>query len=242
MSLFHTQQATGNSPAMPPKGRKKKTAAAPAPAAKGAGEKTTKKGATGEKKEPDWRKHPAKQHLKKLFKDKIVSVEYSSKGGPRKVWDDHCKDHPAFSKMKYNETFTRRLRDVKDDFRSKLGRAEDDKKAYENFRKLHPVATHNHRGEPRWEGSRAQELLREDMDDGIHDHLLPAVFRAQRPEYQDFQLDTFRDHIYQEQRLRKYHNWLEQEELKKAAEEAGIEKKSKKQKTGTADDMDIDSN
>ena len=68
-------------------------------------------------KEPDWCKHPAKHFLKKLFRDKTIPVEYSKNkwGGPKRVWNDHCKDHPAFKRMKYNDTFTRRLRDVRDD-------------------------------------------------------------------------------------------------------------------------------
>jgi len=189
---------------MPPKKKKKKRAAE-----------------TGDpKKELPWRKHPAKVALKEMFKDGTISVDYSTEGGPRKVWNEHCQDHPAFSGMNYTTTFTNRLRSVKDDYKNKTGRAADDKKAYDNFRRLFPVETHNHKGEPRWEGSRAQELLREDMDNGrpTEDENPKDLHEdPDRPEYLEFNLDTFRNHIHQEKRLRKYLNWLEQQEEEKAA-------------------------
>ena len=200
--------------------------------------------ATPQHKEPDWRKHPAKHFLKKLFRDKTIPVEYSKNkwGGPKRVWNDHCKGHPAFKRMKYNDTFTRRLRDVRDDQKLKVSRASEDKKAFENFRKLCPEESHNHRGEPRWEGSRAQELLREDIDAGLHKDLEPNVFHAQRPEYMEFKLGTFRDHIYQEKKLRRYLNWLEQEQLKAAGLAEGIlVKDKKKQKKRNEDDISIGS-
>ena len=180
-----------------------------------------------EEKELPWGKHPAKLHLKKLFLDKTVPVDYSSKGGPRKVWDDHCKDHQAFVNMECNTTFTNRLRLVRNDYTKKHKRAEEDLKAYKNFRKVHPENTHNHKGEPRWEGSRAQELLRDDMDAGRpKENENPSDLWADRAEYQMFNLDTFQNHIHQEKRLRKCLNWLEMEE-KKAAEPP-IKKKRKK--------------
>jgi hypothetical protein len=96
-----------------------------------------------------------------MFKDGTIPVDYSKKGGPRAVWDEHCQDHLAFAGMEYTTKFTNRLRSVRDDYKKKTGRAKDDKKAYDNFRKLFPVETHNHKGEPRWEGSRAEELCYE---------------------------------------------------------------------------------
>lgn len=78
-------------------------------------------------------------------------------------------------------------------------------------------------------GRRAQELLRFDMDKGVHDALKPFKFHTTRPEYEEFLLPTFRDHIYQEQRLRKYQNYLLQKELED--EQKLLNKGKKKAKT-----------
>jgi hypothetical protein len=198
--------------------------------------------------EIEWRYSPAKMYLKKCFVDGLIDIDYSgkdssgkSKGGPKNVWDTHCKDHPTFAGMEYKPHFSSRLRGVRDDYVKKRGRAADDKEAYDNFRRICPVKTHNHRGEPRWEGSRAQELLRLDMDEGVHDVFLPARFQQKRIEYQDYRLQTFRDHINQETRLRKYNNWLlkkeieDEEKLKEKGRKKAKETARKKKKKGAGD-------
>jgi hypothetical protein len=215
--------------------------------------KKPKAAATAKPKDPpavpepeiEWRYSPAKMYLRKCFVDGIIDVDYSgkdssgkSKGGPKNVWDTHCKDHPTFAGMEYKPHFTSRLRGVRDDFVKKRGRAEDDKKAYDNFRRICPVKSHNHRGEPRWEGSRAQELLRLDMDEGKHEVFLPKRFQEKRIEYQDYRLQTFRDHIQQETRLRKYNHYLltkeieEEEALKEKGKKKAKQKAKKKQGAG----------
>ena len=59
------------------------------------------------------------------------------------------------------------------------------------------------RGKLRWDGSDAQRLLKIDVTDGKHLEQPPREFRKTRPEYMLFDLDVFRDHIYQEVKSRK---------------------------------------
>ena len=71
-------------------------------------------------------------------------------------------------------------------------------------RRIHPEATHNQRGVPRWDGSKAQRLLRLDMDEGKHKNTKPMELFNSRPEYYEkYELKVFRGHICQEQRKRK---------------------------------------
>ena len=72
----------------------------------------------------DWKNCRAKQFLKQCFKDGMIPLQYSQppNTGPQAIWNMHCKDHPAFAGMSYNETFTRRLRSVRDNHQKKNDR------------------------------------------------------------------------------------------------------------------------
>lgn len=174
-----------------------------------------------EDEEIDWRHHPAKHFLKKGFRDGAIPCDYSKTIGPRKVWDDHCANNPVFEGMNYNSAFTRRLMGVRDNEISKNSRLADDPKAHKIYCSNHPVATHNQLGEPRWQGSEAQRLLKEDMADGKHERMDPQELHETKEECKEFKLQKFRDHIYQELRLWRFHNFLRLE----------AEKPKKKRKT-----------
>jgi hypothetical protein len=80
-----------------------------------------------------------------------------------------------------------------------------DTAAMAHDRLLFPVPTHNHRGEPWWPGSEAQRLLALDVDDNKHITMKPRQLYNTRAEYYDnYPLQVFRDHIYQEVKLRKF--------------------------------------
>jgi hypothetical protein len=72
-------------------------------------------------------------------------------------------------------------------------------------RQLRPQATHASNGVPRWEGSDAERLLKEDITAGLHTQMAPRVlFRTRAEYYEVFTLDQFRGHIAQEVELRKF--------------------------------------
>ena len=152
------------------------------------------------KKEPwePWGKSSAKQTLKKWIRGEgDIPVNYSESGGPRAVWDQH------------DQTFSRRLNDVRKDHLSKLERAALDQASYDNFRANHPMKEFNVRGEPRWEGSAAQKQLKEDVSSQHH----RQVYRDHFGEDGEG-LRHFRNHIYQEERLIKFQNLTIQERAK----------------------------
>ena len=97
--------------------------------------------------------------------------------------------------------------------RQKKNHAARDSAALVHDRAIYPKPHLNHRGEPRWEGSEAERLLREDMQQRMHEYsgkslpslmqmslaaLPPEQLWLSRDEYQDYQKDTFRQHIHQE--------------------------------------------
>lgn len=77
---------------------------------------------------------------------------------------------------------------------------------------------------PRWDGSEAEALLKNDLDNGKHLHMKPRDLQLSRPQYSEFPGKVFRDHIQQELRARKERPyWLarrkEKEEAKRQKEE-----------------------
>ena len=93
-----------------------------------------------------------------------------------------------------------------------------DEAAFQHDRQLvEPQGTHNHRGEPIFDRSPAQPLLRQDVKHGHHDEISPIDLWNSRPEYKVFALKIFRHRIYQEVRLQKYWNHLEDKRKKKEA-------------------------
>jgi hypothetical protein len=66
--------------------------------------------------------------------------------------------------------------------------------------RLYPI-NRNLPPKSRWNRSAAQRLLKqEDIEDGEHNGQTPAQLHMTRAAYQDFGLDKFRGHIYQEVR------------------------------------------
>ena len=58
-------------------------------------------------------------------------------------------------------------------------------------------------GYPRQDRHAAEQLLKEDVDameNGEMAKMQPRALRNSRPKYQEFPLDVFRNHIYQEER------------------------------------------
>ena len=75
---------------------------------------------------------------------------------------------------------------------------------------------------PRWDLHQAKSLLRKDIQQKLHEKIKPELLRMTRPEYQEFPLNIFRKHIYQEdvaQRGRSYwmHRKKKKQEMKKKA-------------------------
>ena len=153
-----------------------------------------------------WAKSAAKQFLKKCFREKVIPPDYKD---AKQVWKDHCESHRAFARMSCDDAFVRRLGTVRDDYVKKLGRMRKDLLAHVKAKKNHPTPELNFRGEPQWHGSKAQRLLKELVAQGQHVAKKPKDLHAKNAEFKVYSLQTFRDHIYQEERLLKFNRYVD---------------------------------
>lgn len=163
-----------------------------------------------ESKAIEWSKSAAKQVIRAWFRDGTLSTTFTDKKDLQKIWEDHCRAHAAFKKMKYDEAFIRRIQSVRDDHLKKVKRSEEDLAAYTVAKLNHPTPELNGRGEPKWNGSEAQKQLKELIAKQEHVGKEPRELWTNNNEFQKYGLKSFRDHIYQEQRLQKFQNYVEQ--------------------------------
>lgn len=112
----------------------------------------------------------------------------------------------------YAKNFGTNLRNLQKAIRDNQARADSDSAALAHDRRIFPPSANTFQGYPRWDGSGAQRLLREDIGAGLTSNCEPKTLHQTRPEYQAFPLTVFRDHIYQEQRSqRERAYWLNKE-------------------------------
>jgi hypothetical protein len=117
---------------------------------------------------------------------------------------DVYHQRPEFADFEYAR-FRDRLRELRRQIIDKNDSATSDSAALARDRQIYPKATHNHRDEPRWEGSEAARLLGLDMDEDKHKSMKPMELYNSREEYYDnYKLLVFRKHIDQEERRRKF--------------------------------------
>lgn len=150
--------------------------------------------------------HPARL----LLYDALVLGDIpldSADMGPREVFDKYMHMR-EFEGMKYGDEFTRRLRSLRKIVRRDKTRAIKDKEALAIALANHPVAELNHRGEPQWNGSKAQAMLKEEIDAGNYPLKTPEQLWNSDPEFKKFGLATFRWKIHQYIRTKKYKQTL----------------------------------
>jgi len=100
--------------------------------------------------------------------------------------------------------FKKRLETARKYVNDKLARAAEELRLYQQDRQVYPPSDTMYSGEPRWDGSNAQQLLKQDVAEGIHLTMTPAQFYAFRPEYKKFFKRTIMDHVQQEESTNKF--------------------------------------
>jgi SAP domain len=131
-----------------------------------------------------WEK--AKEKLIQEIKDGVIKDDM-------KAADIHARD-PVYKAVKI-DNFKNNLRELRKRMKKFRQWADFDDEALRKDRELYPVDY-----EGRWGGSKAEELLREDMKLGVHKQIKPSEFWLKRDEYKCYDKDQFRKHIYQEER------------------------------------------
>jgi len=150
-------------------------------------------------KKKNWQNSEAKKLLLQDLRSGLITLD--TKMTPMEVY---CQ-RPEFAEFGGYKNFPSRLRSARQQISSKNDRCVSDSDALAHDRRIYPKAATNYRGEPRWEGSEAERLLRHDMDEGQHEMMTPMMFWESRNEYKDnYTSEVFRQHIYQEAKRRKF--------------------------------------
>ena len=176
------------------------------------------------KKKKKWQGSKAKQILHDALakgedeKGNKVSVRSGKGQYPRDIYK-LFKDLPEFQESDFGnqKLFGDRLRRLRESVIEKKCLAAKDLSALKNSLEIHPIPN------KRMFVDVALPYLRVDMDNGLHLTTKPRELHKTRPEYQEFELDTFRKHIHQEVYTRK----------------AAIQYKWKKGKDSRGDDLGV---
>lgn len=167
-----------------------------------------------------------------LYND-IVAGVVKEESKPKDVYEMH---DGIYKKFVYTN-FRSNLRTLKNMVKEQMEQATDDATALDHD--LAIVGNYYSSTKPRWHNSDAEKLLKEDIDAGRHNRIdpktgepiKPSKFRLDRLEYRVFDLDVFRNHIYQELRARRERPyWM----AKKAKEHAEKEKEQKMREAAKA--------
>jgi len=123
-------------------------------------------------------------------------------------WETAYLTRPEFAVGKTPEEaerlFQGRLTAARKRNNEKQNRADEEKLLMEQDRLTCPPPATNHRGEPRWHGSAAEMVLKDDVANGVHLGMAPADYYNLRPEFLPFYASTIAGHVIQEEKLRKF--------------------------------------
>lgn len=143
-----------------------------------------------------------KSEAKRLLAIDIINGSIT----PDMPWQDTYLFRPEYAETEFGKWYGR-LRRLQKHISDAKVRAAEDEDGFKNDRLKFPVQEHDHRGFLRWEGSAAQSWMKIDIAAGRHKLVKPKELYNERQAYQQFPLDVFREHIYQEERFQKYCTW-----------------------------------
>lgn len=153
---------------------------------------------------PCWKNNKAKLRLYKLLIDGTIPLQ-AERGDGRGIFNAHCLNHPDFEDFpEFDSNFQPRLNRLREAIRSKYSRAKADREALEHDRQIYPELDTDHRGNVAWHRSEAPKLLKQDIDNKLHEDMPPRDLWVSRAAYIQFSLEQFRCHIHQEVASRKF--------------------------------------
>lgn len=147
-------------------------------------------------------KNPVRQQMQQDVRDGTIL--------PEMTFQEARQSRPEYTESMTSDQFKSRLSSMRDIVAKKLARAAEDAVDLCHDRQLHPRPETNGKGEPNWVDSEAKALLELDMENGLHKKMKPKELYLTRYQYKEFELKTFRDHIYQEEHTMKWRTqWVD---------------------------------
>jgi hypothetical protein len=147
---------------------------------------------------PPWRTSAARQLLEDDLLNGTIPLT-NAEMMPLAVY----RSRPEFAQYPY-ASFPRRLKTLRDTCSLRLNRRTADAAAYRHDQRFDVRPTQLAYGLPRWEGSEAEQWLKHDITNGLHEQMAPQALYRTRDAYQVFDLARFRGHIHQEVKRRKF--------------------------------------
>jgi hypothetical protein len=148
----------------------------------------------------DWRNSRAKKQLIKDLENGFIPLcptEMSAEQG--------LKLHPLYEEVNLPK-FKRNFEALRRSIWEEKARASRDSEGFTRDterRSADAAASNQQTGKKRWDGSKAQAWLQQDMQQKHHEQAMPMYLWESRPEYKEFDLDSFRNQIYVEERRQK---------------------------------------
>ena len=169
----------------------------------------------------------AKAILKEDIRAGLVPLD-EGEMGPEAVYN--MPNRPLFRKVAYSN-FRTNLKNLRASIALKRSFAVSDSDALQHDLQLRPLRTHNSRGVPRWDGSAAQQRMRNDIAVAQAQGRNPSINDINpdsAPEYACYDRAYIRGKIDQEKRRIGFYNYVgrknaEKEAKKKAAREKAEE-------------------
>lgn len=113
------------------------------------------------------------------------------------------------------EQFRDRLRDLRKKIKATKAQANNQEGDLTEDYRMFPTQTHDVNGRRRWAGSPAETLLAIDMKNLKHELMPPKQLHLSRPEYLEFDLKIFRNHIHQAKKTRVFRGYIDMKRQKK---------------------------
>jgi hypothetical protein len=176
----------------------------------------------------DWAKSEARTIIVQDLKDGILSLDYQVTS-VQKAWE-YYSTLPQFCIVCYKQ-----FREKLSAHRRALIKAGDrqrlEEAAVERDRRLSPVQKYNAKGVLRYDLSATKLLLREDVKNGWHILMTTAALKSSRPEYDEYSMRGFREHVTQEVKYQKFGNYLSDKREKDEQEKRAVMDKWKDEQT-----------
>lgn len=167
--------------------------------------------------------HPARRLLYDEIKAGRIPLEEKEMSAAEVYYNYYQTLEFQMRGMEYDDTFARRLKDLRTQMSRDKTRASEDEEAFKVAIKNNPVPQLNHKGKPQWNGSLAQKKLEKDMKAGKHTTMAPQELWASCRLYKEaLDKDDFRWKIRQMTRTKKYLHTLEHDAETKLKAHLGI--------------------
>ena len=154
----------------------------------------------GQEKKPKGQKWNKKNLVRRQLKTDLANGYIPAGTNAEAAWSMRA----VYEEIKPIELWKSRYNSMVKMVKEGQARALEDANHFYMDRMVHPRHKINARGEPEWVEHEAKELLAIDMDEDLHKKMTKLELYNSRLQYQEFTLETFRGHVYQEEQTRKW--------------------------------------